>query len=236
MQQSQLRAYYEQFLEDGYSVVSFKEFEPNRQGQIVLRHDIDYDVGFALQCAELEHLLGIKATYFFLMRSGFYNPFGSFEQVAIERIKDLGHQISLHFDPSVYEDSQIEQGIKVESALFKHLYKEQVKIVSFHRPADRFLNWNRNISGIEHTYLPKYFREMAYYSDSMGLWRYGNPFESDAYRNRSNIQVLIHPVWWFQPGSTNVEVVRNLFDKQVKKLRENWKNNSKIFEQLENGE
>ena len=41
---------------------------------IILRHDIDFDVDYALKMAKMENKLNIKSTYFFfLLKSNFYN-------------------------------------------------------------------------------------------------------------------------------------------------------------------
>ena len=42
---------------------------------LILRHDIDYSPAAALRMAELEANLGVKATYFILFSSSYYNLF-----------------------------------------------------------------------------------------------------------------------------------------------------------------
>jgi hypothetical protein len=46
---------------------------------------------------------------------------------------------------------------------------------------------------------------MAYISDSTGIWRYGHPLESEAYKARKPIQLLTHPIWWMQQGETALQ-------------------------------
>lgn len=224
--------HYGRILDAGYKLVPFRDYRSERNGQVILRHDIDYDVQLALRCAELEKSKGVYATYFFLMRSDFYNPLGNRTYADICRIRDLGHEITVHFDPGIYSDDAMEDGLKWEVTLFERIFGTPVSIVSFHRPSERFLRWDGPLFGMKHTYMAEYFRDMPYYSDSMGIWRHGDPCDAAAFKDRTNIHMLMHPVWWFGSGDSNLDVIRELFRKQVSALKENWRNNSKLFDQL----
>lgn len=50
-------------LEAGYRCRFFPELSGS-QAELALRHDIDFDTGFALQTALIESGYGVKATYF----------------------------------------------------------------------------------------------------------------------------------------------------------------------------
>jgi hypothetical protein len=58
---------------------------------VILRHDIDKKPENALVFAELEHKLGIKATYYFLKNNDVFNP------DVIKKISGLGHEIGYHY-------------------------------------------------------------------------------------------------------------------------------------------
>ncbi len=53
------------FLENGYRVVTFDDFDSNKSQQLILRHDIDFDLSIAYENCKIEHELNISSTFFF---------------------------------------------------------------------------------------------------------------------------------------------------------------------------
>lgn len=210
-------AFLQQFLDAGYAFVDYFNFD-RKEGEIILRHDIDYDTGFALVTAKQEAILGIKATYFFLLRSEFYNPFSEQDFQNIMAIKNLGHTISIHFDPLLYAD--IHEGLAREVAIFKALFKEEVKMISLHRPNEYFQSLTTPINGIMHTYMPKFFKDLAYFADSTGKWRFGHPLDSEVFASKKSLQLLIHPVWWCVSGANQHEKLKSYFSDRVVHLKD----------------
>ncbi len=218
------------FLDRGYQPVSFPEYSQPK-GQLILRHDIDFDTHFALQCAQVESELGVRATYFFLMRSNFYNLLSKQDFENINQIKALGHTISIHFDPTIYEE-QFHQGLKFEVQLFELYFNTRVEIISLHRPTTFFLNYDYPIDNIEHTYQSKYFKDIQYISDSTGEWRYGHPLDSDAFANQQTIHLLTHPIWWMQEGISNQDKLKTYFYKRKDFLKNDFYHNCKPFQEI----
>ena len=64
----------QRFKDSAYTFNFFGE-QSASHGEIILRHDIDFDTHMALRMAQIETDLGIKSTYFFLLRSNLYNIF-----------------------------------------------------------------------------------------------------------------------------------------------------------------
>lgn len=211
------RDFLEVFQQKGYRFVDFDELA-NTHGEIVLRHDIDFDTAMAVEAARIEADLGIKATYFFLLRSNFYNVFSEKHYKNIQEIKSLGHTISIHFDPTLYED--FIQGLSMELDFFKSLFKEDIKIISLHRPNEFFLKYNQPIFDVEHTYQAKYFADYKYFADSTGKWRYGHPHDSEEFKEGKSLHVLIHPVWWFIDQASNHDKLRSFYKDRVNLLKE----------------
>ena len=218
-----------EFQRRDYKFVKFNEFN-SCYNQIILRHDIDFDVGLALQVARIEGELGIKSTYFFLLRSDFYNPFAKSVFDNINEIKKLGHQISIHFDPTLYSDFQA--GFLDELYFFESTFKVKIEIISLHRPNLFFQKYNQKIGGVEHTYQDKYFKHIKYFSDSTGKWRFGNPIASEEFKNKNSIQLLIHPIWWMIEGNTNLDVLRNFFKMSLIKKKIDFEENSIPFREI----
>ncbi len=217
------------YLDHGYRFHFFPEInQPKRQ--IALRHDIDFDTHLALQSAEIESGLGIKATYFFLMRSGFYNLFSPKDHDNVLKIRELGHHVSIHFDPTVYED--FHKGLQGEVALFREMFQQEVSIISLHRPNVFFQEFDAPIFDIEHTYQSKYFRDIKYFADSTGVWRFGHPFDSPEFQQQRSLHVLIHPVWWMLDGASNLDKLRYYYEQKIQSLKTEFSNNCIPFRSI----
>lgn len=89
-----IRAVYEEFLKNGYEVISFLEYlkNSNREKVMILRHDVDRFPKQSLKMAKLEHELGVTATYYFRTRKTTYKP------DIINEIKNMGHEIGYHYE------------------------------------------------------------------------------------------------------------------------------------------
>lgn len=214
----------------GYNFIFFNELKNNSYSSILLRHDIDFDVELAYECAKIENNLNIRSTYFFLVRSNFYNLFESRTYKVINLIKELGHEISIHFDPTLYEDFSL--GLSLEMMFFRNLFNVDIKIISLHRPNDFFLKHNLPISEVLHTYQDSFFKDIKYFADSTGVWRFGNPIDSIEFDNLRNMHILIHPIWWMGEGETNLEVLKNQFKNEISKLKLKYEQNSIPFRSI----
>ena len=217
------------FQQQGYEFVFFQE-QNQSKGQIILRHDIDFDTKFALDLAEIEHKKGIKATYFFLMRSHFYNIFSPEDYDNILKIQAMGHQVSVHFDPTIYEDFR--EGLKKEVNIFEQYFGCKVEIISLHRPSEFFLQHDESIAGIEHTYQSKYFKDVKYFSDSTGIWRYGCPTDSEEFQQHVSLHVLTHPVWWIVEGASNLDKLSHYFSQRTNDLKQDFFDNCIPFRKI----
>lgn len=213
----------------GYEFVFFNELTKSH-GQLALRHDIDFDTSLALQCAEIEHNLGIKSTFFFLMKSELYNVFSEKDYKNVMAIKALGHKISIHFDPTIYED--FHKGLEKEVQVFRSMFDEEVTIISLHRPNTFFQQLDETIFDIEHTYQSRYFRDIKYVSDSTGEWRFGHPADTDEFANKKSLHVLIHPIWWMVSGDNNIDKLKKYFADRVKQLNQQFYLNCIPFRQI----
>lgn len=217
------------FLKNEYQFNFFHEHR-NKNNELILRHDIDFNIEYALNTAKIENKIGIKSTYFFLLRSNIYNPFSKENFDKIKEIKNLGHTISIHFDPVLYKD--IEEGLAYEKELFENSFDEKINIISIHRPNDFLKNSNSLICDIEHTYLDKYFINIKYASDSMGEWRFGNPLDSNAFIEKKTIHLLIHPIWWMINATDKNTLLKKHFQNSIESMRIDFANNCKPFKDI----
>lgn len=195
------RALLSSFSERGYATVDFSEVL-SEQRHLLLRHDLDMSIEAALQVARVEHAIGMKATYFVLLRTEFYNPFSEIARETLFEIMNLGHRIGLHFDASLYQGGggDFENVVDWECETLSRLLRREVDIVSFHRPAEKLLNLSTPIAGRIHTYQTAFFSDIGYCSDSRGGWRYGHPLKHEAVAQGHALQLLTHPIWWTGQG------------------------------------
>ena len=217
----------ERFLDKSYKFIFFPELKIREKSQIILRHDVDLDLDLALQMAIIENSLGIKSTYFFLLRTDSYNLISDTSHDIVYQIKELGHSVSLHFDMLLYEN--VKDGLHKEKGIFSHYFKTEVDIISIHRPTDNFLKNPESYFNVENTYEKKYLKNIQYFADSGGSFRFGYPTQSSAFKNNDNIQLLIHPVWWIIDGNDVKNKVNKVINVKSKKLGVHFKKNIKTF-------
>jgi hypothetical protein len=210
----------ESFKNNGYQFRGFDD-EIRKKGDLLLRHDVDFDVELALKLAQLESRIEVLSTYFFLVRSDSYNILSPQNFESIQRIKDLGHHISLHFDPLIYEDYV--KGLEEELEIFSRLFSFKPKVISIHRPNEDFLN---GVSlGVSHTYQKKFFSEIKYISDSGGKFKFGHPLESDAFASRESIHLLLHPIWWVTDQVGNIAKLKAHYQLRCRALSDHFARN-----------
>jgi hypothetical protein len=199
-------AHYKEILETalaaGYSFLSYDDdLEEHRGKRIcILRHDIDYTPERAVFFGEIEADLGIRSTYFFQICAGPYNIRERRNHQVIRRLNDWGHHLSLHLDLGWNPDSswaEVVDQVKKEKQIFQLMTGvtpgETVSVHNPHRYADRVMN--QVVEGMPHTYEPKYFSEIKYFSDSQG-WYEGCMCAIFREKKYPHIQFLTHPYIW----------------------------------------
>lgn len=172
------------------------------RGHALIRHDIDFSLSLAAEMAEWEYSNGVRATYFVQARSPLYNALSSESRDLMQSFSSWGHAIGLHFDASSYPAADAEV-VKVElDTLALNVPSLLRSPVSLHRPIsglEQIRRWSASL-GITSAYDAPWTSEFSYFSDSGGAWRQGSPVESNAFRTRQGLQILIHPLWWLIPG------------------------------------
>lgn len=97
-------------VDKGFQFILHKdEFVANRK-DVIWRHDVEFEPDIALKMAQIEHDLGVQATYFFQLHSPFYNVAEPHYREVFHQIKDLGNCVGLHFDSAYWgitDESQL---------------------------------------------------------------------------------------------------------------------------------
>lgn len=182
-----------------YGFCSFADFKKSKKS-IILRHDIDASVPAALEIAEIEKSLKIKATYFILLHSPWYNLLEDEQTEAVKNIVKAGHYIGLHFDAGFYNiksENELVKFLKIEKDFLQKTFNVNINTFAFHNPDSKCLKFDKwKYAGMINTY-SRFFKEnIAYVSDSNGYWRNSRLIDEIKSGNHNIIQVLTHPLHW----------------------------------------
>lgn len=163
---------------------------------VILRHDIDNSIEKAIAIAEIEHELGVKSTYFTLLRTDFYNPASKKGLAELKKIQALGHEIGLHFDEMAYDAlDDVVDAIKHEAGILSDIIGTRITTVSMHRPSQRTLDANYDLNPMVNSYGKTFFNDFKYLSDSRRRWREPalDIIRSGQY---DRLHILTHPIWY----------------------------------------
>lgn len=183
----------------GYEIATYKNWKEKKKC-VILRHDIDNDLEKAVHLAEIEKLCEVKATYFILISSDFYNIFSRENLKKIYQIMEYGHEIGLHFDEMCYPElggriEKIRERIVWEAELLQKAIGVPVTTVSMHRPSKELLDANLQIPGIVNSYGKTFFHDFKYLSDSRRHWR--EPVEEIIEQETfDKLHILTHAFWY----------------------------------------
>ncbi len=185
---------------NGYSFALFHELtdaQTRDTKRCFMRHDVDVSLDFALQMAKLENSMGIRATYFVMLRSPIYNLLSRSNSLQLEGLRRHGHQIGLHFDVGGVNESQhsMEDALRFELDSLGFLIGEKVTAFSMHQPTQAAIARRIAVTGVINTYHPQHLHNIRYLSDSNRDWRGKNPLR-EITSGENSIQILTHPVWW----------------------------------------
>lgn len=217
------------FLNASYRFCDFTQKKSDER-VVIFRHDIDFSTRAALDLANLEAELRVTSTYFFLIRSPFYNIYEPTALRHIREIHSLGHRIGLHFDASLYSDdfNCLDYAATEECEIFEKIVGVRPTIISFHRPAKSLLGLDKKVGGRDHTYNKRFFTDFGYVSDSLGEWRFGPPDKHQAFTSGKAMQVLTHPIWWMTEGKTASKKITNFIAESVEQVAQNVKTNCNV--------
>lgn len=175
----------------GYRFAAFDR-DP-RPGDLFLRHDVDLSLEAALELARLEAELGVRATYFLMTRSVFYNLGSPAGQQALSALRSLGHAVGHH---AVYPHVDLDERFD--------------RVVAWHNPDPEFVS--QPIDGAVNVMEQPWFDPERYRSDSNQRWRHGCPHEQLARGELDWLQLLVHPEIWVHPGATMRETMLAMLD------------------------
>lgn len=210
----------QQLLGKGYQFYSLRDFaEASRAGRIpqrfiILRHDVDTDPRRAEAMFEIDRALGIRASYFFRLKT--------MRPELMRRIEDFGGEASYHYEEIA--DYCKQEGVTSPDVVKERLQRIREMFVSnYHRLKSEtglpfkvvaghgdFVNRKLKIPNhllladeglreelgiVAESYDPLYFDEIDEYIASAPYpvyWKPKSPLETDAPR----VYILTHPRQW----------------------------------------
>jgi hypothetical protein len=182
-----------------YRFVGFTE-EERAEKCVLWRHDLDFSPHRALQLARIEAEEGVRATYFVLLHSEFYNALEREVVGIVNEIAALGHSIGLHFDARFYgERGDFETLLQMERSLLEATLSLPIEAFSWHNPSQG--DWidsmdAASIAGMVNAYGGSIRERFSYISDSHGVWRFRRLRDVLDRAEESHLHVLTHPEWW----------------------------------------
>lgn len=182
---------------------------------VIWRHDVDVSMHRAARLAEIEAEEGAVATYFVNPRCCYYNLLESEIAVLVNRIRDCGHEIGLHFDGKAFGVQnwslvELETSVARERSLLEMILGVPVRSLSWHNPdMSNLLGFGASvIGGLVNAYGADLRRDYVYCSDSNGYWRF-QPMADVIAAGHARLHLLTHPEWWTpEPMSPSARIDR----------------------------
>lgn len=184
----------------GYRFTQYHKRSAERH--VLWRHDIDLSAHRALRLAEIEAEVGVASTFFVNPHSTFYNMLEPGILALLTRIRELGHDLGLHFDAEAHKGQlgtldDLTRCLARERDLLADWLSAEIRAFSFHNPdVANLLSFDQDeIAGMVNTYGRTFRDSYAYASDSNGYWRH-KPIPAVINEGHSRLQILTHPGWW----------------------------------------
>lgn len=208
-------------LKSGYEITDYHSYK-SCERPCILRHDVDMDVKKAALFAEMEAEISattdVHATYFVLLTSDFYNLYSKKNIVLIKKIMSHGHEIGLHFDEKRYMDdntfdaSLLKEAVEKECNILSNLIEKKVKVVSMHRPSQKFLQSNFKFEGIINSYSAELFNNFKYLSDSRMCWREDVNDIVNKHQEKA-LHILTHPFWYAKESYSTHDILERFLER-----------------------
>lgn len=226
---------------DSRPTVSFPEaLDRSRDPFVCVRHDVDLSVEAAIRMATIEADMAIRATYFLLMSSPFYNLLGDEIEVP-RRLKELGHHVGLHYDATIYERSplEVDEHLGLEVQALTRLAGTPVTAISMHNPSLTSSGSDplASVAGLVNAYDTRLCRDIPYFSDSARAWRKEAAEVLASGRLPRQLQLNLHPYLWGNPEANRWQVVEGFRDELIDKAREGaaaleraWRSHAAVIE------
>lgn len=246
------------FQKAGYRFQTFEAFteHPAEGKTVVMRHDVDEKAPNALKMAQMEHEMGVRATYFFRIVKQSNVP------EVIRGIAALGHEIGYHYEDLATAEGDVEKAAETfreNLAYFREYYP--VRSVCMHGSStSKFDNrqfWEHHsldeFGLVGEPYLSVDFGKVFYLTDTGYAWDGGKFATRDVVENRYGLSfhathqivecinagdfpekalILAHTLWTDSFAQWMMLHLREFLRNHVKLVAQNNKGVAKIYEKM----
>jgi peptidoglycan/xylan/chitin deacetylase (PgdA/CDA1 family) len=199
-----------------HRIVRFNEMSDGDDTFCILRHDIDYSPSHALRLAEKEAKRGIRATYFLLAASPYYNLLAPEHAHVARALAELGHEVGLHYDVRSflpYPREEWPRLLRAQAALLGELSGRAVTSIAMHQPAlhgsDPFAHESL---GFTNAYDAQFTVEATYVSDSCRAWRDNGWAIVSGGALPPRLHLCLHPINWSETDRDRVTIFRDVHE------------------------
>jgi len=220
--------------------VCFRDFKKNDKVNLqdfyLVRHDVDFSPEAALAMAQIEADLGIYATYFVLLSSGYYNLLSKDYIAFPKQLVDLGHEVGLHYDGQVlrqFASKNPEQSLHLQAECLFSLTGIQVSSIAMHNPSISGEDPFEATESYVNAYHKRFTQDINYISDSCGAWRDEALLTIQSEKIKGSLQLLIHPIFWNETSRNRwaslkklVELKETQIADEAKLIEEVWINHT----------
>lgn len=185
----------------GFSFQTFSSYLDSPLEKVILiRHDVDVSLEWALEMAHVEYELGICTTYFVRVHSTRYNLFDRYNYWRLHELKNKHFEVGMHQEVVNFAKTSNEAIIllKREKRVIESILGCDVNGVATHIPSHNLLSITPEIlsqTGFYYVADGEVFNSNAIFvSDSNNHWKKYS--FKEALLNSDKILANIHPVWW----------------------------------------
>jgi len=184
-----------------FRFLRFEEcYEPGDGDVALWRHDVDFSPQRAFAQAKIEAHFGVFSTYYVQLSSRFYSLFDPEVHGIIRKISGLGHDVGLHFDPTIYTEEGVnfEGKIAFEAGVLAELSKAPIASFTIHNPSvqPRVMFDKKSYAGLINGTASALREIFNYCSDSNGFWRFRSLHDVVGDASVHRLYALTHPEWW----------------------------------------
>lgn len=178
----------------------------------ILRHDVDYSPAAALRLAEQESARGVRATYFLLAGTSYYNLLAPEHAHVASALLALGHEVGLHYDVRSFAPFPREEWprlLRAQATQLGELAGEAVRSIAMHQPA---LHGDDPFRGRDLGFMNAYETRATYVSDSCRAWRDSGWTMLSRGEFPPRLQLCLHPINWAETDRDRTTIFREVHE------------------------
>ena len=167
---------------------------------ILLRHDVDVSLEYALKMAKLEQKMGIRSSFFVRVRASFYDICEAINIERLTALTEMGFEIGLQEEVGRFTSDHNEaiELVRIDKAVLERILDRPVYGVATHLPKWTAIQITPEVlerAGFKYNPGEEIFNQEAIFvSDSNKCWKKYSLEE--ALGQSDKILANIHPVWW----------------------------------------